>query len=109
MVLLEMSITPLGKGESVSAYVAECVDIIDRSGLDYELHSMGTIVEGELDQVLDLMRHCIKQMTTHSDRVTCAAKLDYRHGAAGRLRSKVVSVEQKLGRSLQKGANRENS
>ena len=53
MVLLDFSMTPLGKGESVSAYVAECVDIIDQSGLDYELHSMGTIVEGELDQVLD--------------------------------------------------------
>ena len=56
MVLLEMSITPLGKGESVSAYVAECVDLVDRSGLPYELHAMGTIVEGELDQVLDLMQ-----------------------------------------------------
>ena len=67
MVLLEMSITPLGKGESVSAYVAECVDIIDRSGLDYELHAMGTIVEGELDQVLDLMRRCIEQ-TRHAQR-----------------------------------------
>ena len=80
MVLLEMSITPLGKGESVSHYVAECVDIIDRSGLDYELHAMGTIVEGELDQVLDLMRRCIEQIATHSDRVTCAAKLDFRRG-----------------------------
>jgi uncharacterized protein (TIGR00106 family) len=98
-----MSITPLGKGESVSAYVAECVDIIDRSGLDYELHAMGTIVEGELDQVLDLMRRCIEQMTRHNDRVTCAAKLDYRPGASGRLKSKVASVEQKLGRSLHKG------
>ena len=105
MVLLEMSITPLGKGESVSAYVAECVDIIDRSGLDYELHAMGTIVEGELDQVLDLMRRCIEQTTKHSDRVTCAAKLDFRRGHEGRLKSKVASVEQKLGRSLQKGEN----
>jgi uncharacterized protein (TIGR00106 family) len=103
MVLLEISITPLGKGESVSAYVAECVDIIDRSGLDYELHAMGTIVEGKLDQVLDLMRRCIEQMAKHSERVTCAAKLDYRRGASGRLKSKVVSVEQKLGRSLHKG------
>ncbi len=100
MVLLEMSITPLGQGESVSAYVAECVDIIDRSGLEYELHSMGTIVEGELSDVLDLMRRCIEQVATHSDRVTCAAKLDYRRGMSGRLKSKVVSVEQKLGRSL---------
>ena len=51
MVLLEMSITPLGKGESVSQYVAECVELVEQSGLDYELHAMGTIVEGELDEV----------------------------------------------------------
>jgi uncharacterized protein (TIGR00106 family) len=102
MVLLEMSITPLGKGESVSKYVAECVDIVDRSGLDYELHAMGTILEGELSQVLDVMRRCIEQMATHSDRVTCAAKLDFRRGRSGRLKSKVTSVEQKLGRDVRK-------
>lgn len=100
MVLLEMSITPLGKGESVSEYVAECVDIIDRSGLDYELHAMGTIVEGELAEVLKLMQQCIEQTAEHSDRVTCAAKLDYRRGRSGRLKQKVASVEQKLGRKV---------
>ena len=104
MVLLEMSITPLGKGESVSRYVAECVELVDQSGLDYELHAMGTIVEGELDQVLDLMRRCIVQTATHSDRVTCAAKLDFRRGQSGRLKSKVASVEQKLGREVRKNA-----
>jgi uncharacterized protein (TIGR00106 family) len=104
MVLLEMSITPLGKGESVSQYVAECVDIIDRSGLDYELHAMGTIVEGELADVLDLLRRCIEQMATHSDRVTCAAKLDFRRSQSGRLKSKVTSVEQQLGRAVRKAS-----
>jgi uncharacterized protein (TIGR00106 family) len=103
MVLLEMSMTPLGKGESVSPYVAECVELIDASGLDYELHAMGTIVEGELAEVLDLMRRCIEQVATHSDRVSCAAKLDYRRGASGRIKSKVASVEQKLGRTVRKG------
>lgn len=102
MVLLEMSITPLGKGESVSQYVAGCVDIIDRSGLDYELHAMGTIVEGELAEVLELLRKCIEQTARHSDRVTCTAKLDFRRGPAGRLKQKVASVEQKLGRELRK-------
>jgi uncharacterized protein (TIGR00106 family) len=96
MVLLEMSITPLGKGESVSPYVAECVRLVDASGLDYELHAMGTIVEGELDDVLDLMRRCIELVAQHSDRVTCAAKLDFRRGHAGRIKSKVESVQQKL-------------
>ena len=98
MVLLEMSITPLGKGESVSPYVAECVRIIDESGLDYELHAMGTIVEGELNEVLDLMRRCIEQVAQHSDRVTCAAKLDFRRGHSGRIKSKVQSVEDKIAR-----------
>jgi uncharacterized protein (TIGR00106 family) len=104
MVLLEMSITPLGLGESVSRYVAECVDLVDRSGLDYELHAMGTIVEGELDEVLDLLRRCIEKTAKHSDRVTCAAKIDYRRGRNGRLKSKVASVEEKLGREVPKGS-----
>jgi uncharacterized protein (TIGR00106 family) len=99
MVLLEMSITPLGKGESVSQYVAECVTLIAESGLEYELHAMGTIVEGELVEVLDLMRRCIERVAEHSDRVTCAAKLDFRRGHSGRIKSKVQSVEDKMGRA----------
>ncbi len=100
MVLLEMSIVPMGVGESVSQYVAECVDLVDRSGLDYELHSMGTIVEGELPAVLALMQQCIEKMAEHSDRVTCSAKLDYRRGKSERLKSKIESVEEKLGRKV---------
>lgn len=100
MVLLEMSIVPMGVGDSVSQYVAECVDLIDQSGLDYELHSMGTIIEGELPAVLALMQQCIEKMSTYSERVTCSAKLDYRRGRSGRLQSKVASVEKKLGRRV---------
>ena len=103
MVLLEFSMSPLEKGPSVGEYVARSLKIIDESGLDYRLHAMGTIVEGELAEVLDVMRRCIEQVATHSDRVTCAAKLDFRRGAAGRIQSKVASVEQKLGRTVHKG------
>jgi len=102
MVLLEMSIVPMGLGDSVSQYVAECVGLIDQSGLDYELHSMGTIVEGDLPEVLLLMQSCIEKMAQHSDRVTCSAKLDFRRGQNGRLRAKVDSVEQKLGRKVKR-------
>ncbi len=102
MVLLEMSIVPLGKGESVSQDVAECVDLVDKSGLDYELHAMGTIVEGELADVLALMQRCIEHVAKSSNRVTCTAKLDYRQGVRGSIRSKVTSVEQKLGRPARK-------
>ena len=100
MVLLEMSIVPMGAGDSVSKYVAQCVDLVDQSGLDYEVHAMGTIVEGELADVLGLMQACIEKMAEHSDRVSCAAKLDFRRGQQGRLTAKVDSVEQKLGRKI---------
>jgi uncharacterized protein (TIGR00106 family) len=102
MVLLEFSISPLGRGESVGEFVARSLDIIDKSGLDYRLHAMGTIVEGELEQVLSVMRQCFEAIASDSDRVTCVAKLDYRQGARGRLESKVASVESRLGRKLKK-------
>jgi uncharacterized protein (TIGR00106 family) len=100
MVILELSVAPLGMGESVSPYVSRCLEIIEQSGLDYQLHAMGTLVEGELDQVLDVMRRCIEVTAAECPRVTCSAKLDYRRGHSGRLRSKVASVEEKLGRPL---------
>lgn len=100
MVLLEMSVVPMGVGKSVSEYVAKCIDLIDQSGLSYEVHSMGTIVEGELPAVLELMQKCIEKMAEYSDRVSCTAKLDYRKDHQGRLTSKVDSVEEKVGRKI---------
>ena len=100
MVLLEFSISPLGKGDSVSEYVARSLKIIDASGLDYQLHSMGTIVEGELDEVLQVMKKCLSAMAADCDRVSCTAKLDYRKGHSGRLKAKVRSVEEKVRQQL---------
>ena len=102
MVLLEFSISPLGAGESVSPAVAKCLDIVDRSGLEYQLHAMGTLVEGELPAVLDVLRRCIETVAADYPRVTCSAKLDLRRGHGGRLQSKVASVERQLGRQLKK-------
>ena len=49
MVLLEFSMSPFDKGESLGPYVARSLDIVDRSGLPYQLTPMGTIIEGEWD------------------------------------------------------------
>ena len=100
MVLLEFSIAPLEKGASVSEYVARSLAIVDACGLDYRLHAMGTIVEGDLDQVLAVLKQCVEAMATDCQRITCTAKLDYRQGHSGRLKTKVTAVEAKLGRKL---------
>lgn len=100
MYLLEFSMSPLGEGESVSKYVARSVEIIDASGLPYELHAMGTIVEGELEDLLQLLNACFVAMAEHCDRVSCSAKFDYRKGHDGRIRGKVASVETLLGKPM---------
>ena len=102
MALLEFSVTPLGAGESVSKYVARAVDVVDSSGLDYRLHAMGTVVEGNLDQLLDVLKRAIEAVAANCDRVSVAAKIDYRKGHPGALDAKVASVEKQLGRTLKK-------
>ena len=102
MVLLEFSMTPLGKGESVGAYVARSIDIIDKSGVDYRLNPMGTILEGEWDDVMAVVTRCYERMKQDCPRISVAMKIDYRDGASGRLTSKIRSVEEKLGRPVKK-------
>lgn len=102
MYLLEFSMSPVGERDSVSHYVARSLEIIDASGLDYELHAMGTIVEGEMDDLLALLKQCFEAMAEHCDRVSCTVKFDYRRGHQGRIRKKVERVEERLGRSLRR-------
>ncbi|MGQ9606164.1 MAG: MTH1187 family thiamine-binding protein [Thermogutta sp.] len=102
MVLLEFSMYPLDRGESLSSYVAPSLDIIDKSGLDYQCHAMGTTIEGEYDQVMDVVRRCFQRMAEDCNRIECIIKLDYRRGQSGRLRAKVAGVEAKLGRPVKK-------
>ena len=102
MVLLEFSMSPLDKGESLSPYVARSLDIIDKSGLPYQLTPMGTIVEGEWDQVMALVTGCFQRMSQDCDRISTSIRIDYRAGKSGRLKSKIQAVESRLGRTLSK-------
>ena len=102
MVLLEFSMSPLGKGESVGKYVARSLDIIDKSGVDYRLNPMGTVLEGEWDEVVGVVTQCYERMKKDCSRISCTIKVDYRKGPKGRLISKVTSIESKLKRAVKR-------
>jgi uncharacterized protein (TIGR00106 family) len=91
---------PLDQGESLSAYVARSLDIIEKSGLDYRLNPMGTVIEGEWEDVLEVVGQCFRRMEEDCNRISCSIKIDYRKGHTGRLASKIESVEKKLGKEL---------
>lgn len=100
MVLLEFSMSPLGRGESVGKYVARSLKIVDQSGVDYRLNSMGTVLEGDWDEVFGVVKRCYERMRKDCNRISCSIKVDYRKGAKGRLSGKVMSVEKRLGWKL---------
>ncbi len=91
---------PTGKGESLSPYVARSLDIIDKSGLPYQLTPMGTIIEGEWPDVMAVVTACFEAMQTDCERIGTHIKIDYRAGPGGRMQSKINAVETQLGRRL---------
>jgi len=98
--LAEFSVVPLGRGESVSEYVAECLKIVDASGLDYRINPMGTVVEGDYDEVMALVKKCHMRVMELSNRVVTTVKIDDRKGANHMMTTKVGSVEVRLGKKL---------
>ena len=101
-ILLEFSMTPLDKGESVGAYVARSLDIVDRSGLEYRLNPMGTVIEGPWSQVFSVIRACFDRMRADCNRISVYIKVDYRKGRKGAITGKVQSVERRLQREVKK-------
>lgn len=100
--LAEFSVVPLGKGESVSEYVAECLKIVDSSGVNYRMNPMGTVLEGDYDAVMGVIRKCHMRVMEMSQRVVTSIKIDDRKGPKPTLDSKIKSVERILGKELKK-------
>jgi uncharacterized protein (TIGR00106 family) len=100
MTLMEFSMIPLDKGSSFSEYVARILNLVDESGLDYRLNPMGTVVEGEWEDLLALLTRCFRALEQDSSRISLQVKFDYRKANASRLVSKIESVKEKTGRDL---------
>ncbi len=100
MVLLEFMMSPTGKGESLSPYVSRVLNVIDESGITYRLTPMGTILEGEWDDVMGVVNTCFQELKRDCSRIGVHIKIDYRASPESRLESKIKSIETKLGKKL---------
>ena len=98
-----VTMTPLGKGESVSQYVAKVVDVVEKSGLPYVITPMGTIIESEnWDEMMSVLKHGFNKMNQECSRISIVIKIDYRKGKSGRLEAKIDSLEKKMNKELHK-------
>ncbi|MBZ0157432.1 MAG: MTH1187 family thiamine-binding protein [Alphaproteobacteria bacterium] len=100
--LVEFSIVPVGSGSSIGDSLAEVLKIVDESGIPYKINPMGTVMEGEWDELFTLIRKCHESTMRHEERVITTISIDDRKGKPNRLEEKVMSVERRIGKSLRK-------
>jgi len=96
-VLVAFSVTPLGVGEDVAEYVADAVRVVRESGLPSRTDAMFTTVEGDWDEVMDVVRRAVDAVAARAPRVSLSLKADIRPGVTGALDAKVEAVERYLG------------
>ena len=99
MAIVEISVVPLGtKAPSVSRYVARAIKILEKQkDIGYEITAMGTIIEGDLDRILAVVRKMHEE--TFGDgvsRVVTTVKIDDRRDKAQSMKGKVDSIKKKL-------------
>ena len=99
MVIAEVSVVPLGtKTPSVSQYVARAVKVLEREkGIKYEMTAMGTILEGDLDRVLAVVRKMHEETFGEGVvRVLTTMKIDDRRDKSQGIKAKMDSLQKKL-------------
>ncbi|MFC3848586.1 MTH1187 family thiamine-binding protein [Corynebacterium hansenii] len=82
--------------EGMSAAVAEAVRVVRESGLPNETNSMFTLVEGEWDEVMDVVKRATEAVSSVAPRTSLVLKADIRPGYTGQLSAKVDAVERRL-------------
>lgn len=99
MAIVEVTVVPLGTpSTSLSAYVAGCLRVLEQArDVKYQLTPMGTIIEGDLDRVLALVRQMHEvPFAAGAARVSTILRIDDRRDKAGTMEGKVSAVRERL-------------
>ncbi len=85
-----------GRTDSVHDAVAAAVKVVRESGLPNHTDSMFTTVEGEWDEVFDVIRRATDAVADYGTRVSLVLKADIRPGYTGEITGKVERLEQAI-------------
>lgn len=96
-VILDFTVIPIGVGTSVSKYVAACEKVLKDAGLNHQLHSYGTNVEGEWDEVFAAVKKCHEVVhEMGAPRISTMVKVGTRTDREQTMQDKIDSVNEKL-------------
>jgi uncharacterized protein (TIGR00106 family) len=84
--LVEFSIVPVGTGVSISPQIAEVLKIVAASGVEYKANPMGTVLEGDWDALMPLVRKCHDAVMKNAERALTTIIIDDRKGKEQRIK-----------------------
>lgn len=94
--IVAFSVTPLGVGEGVAEPVARAVKVVRDSGLPNRTDPMFTTLEGEWDEVMDVVKRAVEAVAEVAPRVSLVLKADIREGVTNGMTAKLESLESHL-------------
>ena len=94
--LFSLTMFPVGNGPSIRKPVAEVIDVLDRSGLHYEVSATDTVIEGDWDRVLPAIREAEQKLRAKHGRVFTLLTVDDYSGGENRIHEAVEDVEREL-------------
>ncbi|MEW6117569.1 MAG: MTH1187 family thiamine-binding protein [Nitrospirota bacterium] len=100
--LAEFSIIPIGSGSSIGDQLAAVLKIVDESGIPYRINPMGTVLEGEWNDIMKLIKKCHDEIMKREERAFISITIDDRKNKPDRIAEKIASVERRLGKKLSK-------
>jgi uncharacterized protein YqgV (UPF0045/DUF77 family) len=103
--LVELSIWPLVGDGHLSDELTEVLKLIDSYGLPYQLIPTATCIEGEWNEVMELLRQCHDRVRSKSSHIVTFIKIEDEEGVTDKLNRNISSVEQKARRQLSSSMN----
>jgi len=100
--LFELSIVPLARDVSLSDDVAKVLKIIDTSGLPYILTPTATCIEGEWEEVMDLIHRCHRRARERASHDITTVKIADEAGEQNKLVTNVETAEARAGKPLRR-------
>ncbi|KXA91583.1 hypothetical protein AKJ57_00790 [candidate division MSBL1 archaeon SCGC-AAA259A05] len=98
MVVVEVTIIPIGTGgPSLSKYISKALEKLEDADVKYELTSSGTIIEGDLDEVLEVAKRMHENVFDQEiSRVVTYLQIDDRRDKSMTIQGKKESVEKRM-------------
>lgn len=98
MVIAAVNIIPIGTSSpAVGALIAEAIKVLEEEKIEYEVGSMSTIIEGEMERVLDVIKKMHEAPFRKGiKRVVTTVTIDDRRDKPTSSKSKIRAVQSKL-------------